>query len=199
MMEIFNGFIGKFKVVSDGRRAVGRSVNNQNPKGGEDLKVIQFNPSAQQRLVNDYDDNIQEIGLLEKERRRYYQKYRNAKRRFSFLKKTANLHIIIWGLLGLVVALAGAAGKLLEDHGPTVTVLGTVIASFAIVAFGIGFSILGMVMCKHSLVEFIGSEVQKMQECRHVIHMIDEEILNLQEANSRAANKIGETELSELL
>ena len=186
----------EIKVSPDGRRAVGRNKHHERLERGG-INVIKF--QNRKRLEDNYEDAIQEISILEKERDRYYQKYRSTKKYHDVLRKTGNAQIKLWGILGLYFGLVGSAGKVLETHGPTVTILGTIAASLLYIAIGIAMAVLMVFVCKYTLTDFIRYEAHKMRKFQQVIYMIDEEILDLQETNARTSGKIGEAELSEML
>lgn len=177
MLEVFKGFLGNFMVDSDGRRAIGRSINNHaNSQRGEELKVISYNPNIQQALENDYETLISEASFQEKRKKVYEKKLKAAKHRYRFLKKTATTQIIAWGAIGMYAGMVIAVDKVLMKHGPTVTILGTIGAClFYLLAGAIGAAIMGC-LCKIQAKDFIRYEKSKVRAYRKAIRELDAEI-----------------------
>ena len=185
MLEVFKGILGNFMVDSDGRRAVGRSINNHaDSQRGEELKVINYNPNIQQALENDYEILMEEASLRERQKKEYEKKLKHAKHRYRFLKKTATTQIIAWGAIGMYAGMVIAVDKVLMKHGPTVTILGTIGACLLyLLAGAIGAAIMGC-LCKIQAKDFIRYEKSKVRAYRKAIRELESEITEIKDKAS---------------
>ena len=186
MLEVFKGLLGNFMVDSDGRRAVGRSIDNHaDLQRGEELQVdgIKVNKKV---LETKYEDKIQEISLLERRITTLQKKYKGAKHRHDFLKRTSTAQILLWGAIGLYMGLVASTSKMLEVHGPTVTIVGTLGASLVYLISGAFFAGLMIWLCREQLKDFIRYNGVKAHKYKAAIIATEEQL----EAAKKEASRL---------
>ena len=180
---------GNFYGVSNEKGAVGRNIvhpqKNEIPKR---LNIISFQDNRSV-FEDQYDKLIKTIAQLEKKIIKLEKERSKAKRVHDKLKKIHLFQVLVWGGFGLYLGLVSSAGKLLEVHGPTVTILGTIAASLLYMFCGIGFALLCGWLGKETNEQIVRYYGVTARQCQDEIDLIQLDIEELKKTASRLADK----------
>ena len=207
-----NGF-DEVNVSEDGRRMVARKFPKKEGEEKMEPKIIQMadypivkKPAESKRSnrtfattdlaelqADEYtrqaEAKIREISYLEDDLVYYQKKLVKAKKWRKFWRKTAPAQTTAIGLIGLVLGVVLAVSQLLENHGPTVTILGTIGASFIYLASGLFWMGFFGWLGKEQADELVKNCTKKVHLYGNAIEEIEAEIAELQAEADELAKK----------
>lgn len=193
------------KLSEDGKRFVARKFAAKEAEPTkEDARIIPIlavkNSTEKDELLariadyeaRDYecaaDIEIRQADRLGQELAYHEKRLTRLKKHRRFAKKAVPAQVIGIGLIGLVLGVVLAVSQLLENHGPTVTIWGTIAASGIYLLSGLFWMFFFGVLGRLQAIEFVDDYTRRIREHRDIIDELREEIAEHQtNANELAA------------
>ena len=183
------------EISTDGKRAVGKKVpskvaetagtiKTETPAEAAEPKIVEIFDYARvnsnellaqisEEAVEDYHRKAEIYVRMASEanmNKRYYAKrLKRAIKHHAFWKKAKAAQIVGTTLMGFILGVILAVSQLLEEHGPTVTLFGTIGACAIYLAVGIFFGGFFGWLGKQQADEFISGAAEKVENLRKLI------------------------------
>ena len=190
-----NGF--RVLVSDDGLRAIGRSIPNRGataPKVVGEIRATEpeIIPITRKPVTNelmaqiatwaaeDYTEKAEaffkKADRLQEEKKFYQKKFNRTLKFRKFFRKSVLGHLVITALIGFILGLLLAVSQMLTEHGPTVTLWGTIGACGIYLITGIFFAAFFGWLGREQAVSLVEYYSERAKEFRDIIDEIDTEI-----------------------
>ena len=192
------------QVSDDGRRFIARKFSTkpaeeakaEEVKDENIIRILPISPTGSKQNVNEFyaeianfdaqgfedqaEIKLKKIGRLQKELADYEKQAAKLKKRRYIAKKATPVQIIILGLVGFVLGVVLAVSQLLENHGPTVTLWGTIGASAIYLFSGIFWMLFFGGLGRAQAREFVDDYDTRLKEYEAAANAVREKIAELQ-------------------